>query len=59
VHGVLDMDRRESLFIIKPETVIRWHRKGFKIYLRWKSNNDAGRPRIPTEHIELIKKDCK
>jgi hypothetical protein len=47
---------RECLIIIKPETVIKWHRKGFNIYLRWKSKNDAGRPRTQKEHIELIKR---
>jgi hypothetical protein len=30
---------RESLIIIKPETVIKWHRKGFKLYWRWKYQN--------------------
>ncbi|MDP3583133.1 MAG: integrase, partial [Ignavibacteria bacterium] len=45
---------RESLIIIKPETVINWHRKGFKIYWTWKSRR-KGRPRIDTEIIQLIK----
>jgi hypothetical protein len=47
---------RESLIIIKPEAVIKWHRKGFHIYLRWKSKNDAGRPRVPKKQIELTKR---
>lgn len=40
---------KENLVIIKPETVIRWHRKRFSKYLRRQSRNDVGRPRIPTE----------
>jgi hypothetical protein len=45
---------RENLIIVKPETVINWHRKGFKIYWKWKSKR-KGRPRIETEIIQLIK----
>lgn len=50
---------RESLIIIKPETVIKWHRKGFKLYWRWKCRNSGGRPKIPQEQITLIKKMAK
>jgi hypothetical protein len=45
-----------KLVIVKPETVIRWHRKRFSEYLRRKSKNDAGRPRVPKEQIDLIRK---
>src|SRR6185369_4405843 len=38
--GVLD-----SLKILKPETVIRWHRAGFRGYWRWKSRPCGGRPK--------------
>jgi hypothetical protein len=38
--GVLD-----ALQILKPETVIRWHRAGFRAYWRWKSRPAAGGPR--------------
>ena len=44
-----------SLVILKPETVIKWHRKGFKLYWTWKSRLDGGRPKIPKEQIDLIK----
>jgi len=44
----------QSLIILKPETIINWHRKGFKLYWRWKSKR-KGRPRIETEIIQLIK----
>ena len=38
-------DWKEALVIVKPETLIGWHRKGFKLFWKWKSQ--AGRPRIP------------
>ncbi|MCX6173916.1 MAG: helix-turn-helix domain-containing protein [Ignavibacteriales bacterium] len=41
--------------IIKPATVINWHRKGFKLYWKWKSRSEGGRPKIPQEQINLIK----
>jgi len=50
---------QSSLLIIKPSTVINWHRKGFKFYWRWKCRNSGGRPKIPQEQINLIKKMAK
>jgi hypothetical protein len=47
---------KSSLLIIKPETVIRWHQQGFKLYWRWKSRSALGRPSIPQEQIDLIKR---
>jgi putative transposase len=47
---------REVLIIVKPETVIRWHRQGFKLYWRWKSKAPVGRPKIDKEIRELIGK---
>jgi transposase InsO family protein len=47
---------REVLIIVKPETVIKWHRRGFKLYLRWKSKASVGRPKIDKEIRELIKR---
>ncbi|MGA3294466.1 MAG: helix-turn-helix domain-containing protein [Candidatus Acidiferrales bacterium] len=38
--------------IVKPETLIGWHRKGFKPFWRWKSQ--AGRPRLPENIRQLI-----
>src|SRR5580700_8158329 len=43
---------RMPLVIVKPETLIGWHRKGFKLFWRWKSR--PGRPRLPREIRELI-----
>jgi hypothetical protein len=38
-------DWRSILVIVKPETVIKWHRQGFKCYWRWKSRSGrVGRP---------------
>ena len=37
-------DWRTALIVVKPETVIRWHRKGFRLYWRWKSRRRGGRP---------------
>jgi putative transposase len=44
------------LIIVKPETVIKWHRQGFKLYWRWKSKAPLGRPKIDKEIRELIKR---
>ena len=44
-----------ALAILKPETVIRWHRAGFRSYWRWKSRNRGGRPTVPPEIRELIR----
>jgi hypothetical protein len=35
--------------ILKPETIIRWHRAGFRAWWRWKSRPRGGRPRTPDE----------
>ena len=45
---------REALVIVRPDTVIRWHRKGFRLYWRWISKRGPGRPRLSAELQELI-----
>src|SRR5258707_10104401 len=40
----------DALKILKPQTVIRWHRAGFRAYWRWKSRPPRGRPETPA-HI--------
>jgi len=45
---------RSCLIIVKPETVIRWHREGFRLYWRWKSRKKPGRPKTETEIRNLI-----
>jgi putative transposase len=49
-------DWREGLIIVKPETVIKWHREGFRLYWRWKSSAPIGRPPIDKEIRELIRR---
>jgi transposase InsO family protein len=49
-------DRQNALILVKPETVIGWHRKGFKLYWTWKSRNRGGRPRIDAEIRTLIRR---
>jgi transposase InsO family protein len=44
------------LSIIRPETLVRWHRAGFRRYWRWKSNSRGGRPRIETDLRALIRR---
>src|SRR5262245_42253802 len=46
---------REALAIVKPETVIRWQRAGFRAYWRWKSRPRGGRPKVPLEIRRLIR----
>src|SRR5258708_10901115 len=38
-----------ALTIVQPETGIRWHRTGLRLYWRWKSRTRGGRPEIPGE----------
>src|SRR5271157_90978 len=45
---------KEVLVIVKPDTVVRWHRKGFRLYCRWISKRGPGRPRISAELQKLI-----
>ena len=45
----------DALQIVKPDTVIRWHRDGFRAYWRWKSGSRGGRPGTPTEIRQLIR----
>jgi len=48
---------RSALAIVQPETVIKWHRKGFKLFWRWKSMaGKPGRPSIEREVRDLIRR---
>ena len=49
-------DWQNALILVKPETVIGWHRKGFKLYWTWKSRNRGGRPPIDAEIRTLIRR---
>ncbi|MGE5499034.1 MAG: hypothetical protein ACM3Q2_13215 [Syntrophothermus sp.] len=45
---------KEKIFIVKPETVIKWHRTAFKSYWKRKSRHKEGRPKVDREVIDLI-----
>ena len=45
----------DALAIVKPDTVIRWHRAGFRFYWRWKSRCRGGRPTVPLEIRRLVR----
>lgn len=49
---------REALHIVQPETVVRWHRQGFRYYWRWKSRR-LGLPKVDPEIRELIRRMCR
>ncbi|MFH1679892.1 MAG: integrase core domain-containing protein, partial [Candidatus Eisenbacteria bacterium] len=46
---------RSSLVLVKPEAVVSWHRKGFRLYWRWKSGK-PGRPCVPKNVRDLIRR---
>jgi hypothetical protein len=57
---VVQMDRwfpsiLKVVTIVQPETLVRWHRAGFRCYWRWKSNSRGGRPPIEMELRALIR----
>jgi hypothetical protein len=47
------IDWRRVLTVVQPDTLIRWHRKGFQLFWRWKSR-PRGRPLLPTDLRRLI-----
>jgi hypothetical protein len=53
-------DWRSALAIVKPETVVAWHRAGFRLFWTWKvRHGQPGRPLIPLEVRDLIRKMCR
>src|SRR5215472_7999298 len=40
--------------VAEPETILRWHRAGFRAFWRWKSRNRAGRPKVNRSLRDLI-----
>src|ERR1022692_1967253 len=42
--------------VVQPETILRWHRAGFKVFWRWKSRNRAARPQIDRGLRDLIRR---
>ena len=49
-------DWRSALVLVKPDTVVHWHRQGFRLYWRWKSRPRAGRPGVPPAVRSLIRR---
>ena len=49
VFSCLWPDWRRSLYIVQPETVVRWHRRGFRFYWRWKSRHHWPNLRVPQD----------
>jgi transposase InsO family protein len=47
-------DWRRHLLVVRPETVVGWHRRGWRLYRRWHSRCPLGRPRLSPEVRELI-----
>jgi putative transposase len=47
-------DWRRHLILVRPETVLRWHRRGWRLFWRWRSGLHLGRPRLSPEIRELI-----
>src|SRR6266545_6447546 len=45
-----------AVTIIRPETLVRWHRAGFRRYWRWKSGSLGGRPKIAADLRALIRR---
>jgi len=45
-----------AIMVVKPETVIQWHRRGFRAYWCWKSRPRGGRPKIDREIRDLIRR---
>jgi hypothetical protein len=49
---------RDALHIVTPETVVRWHRQGFRYYWTWKSRR-SGRPKVDPAIRDLIRRMCR
>jgi len=49
---------RSAVLIVKPDTVVRWHRQGFRLYWTWKSRRGCkgGRPKVDKDVRDLIRK---
>src|SRR5262250_374044 len=46
---------RTAVVVFKPETLVRWHRSGFRLYWRWKSRRRVGRPAVRADIRDLIR----
>jgi transposase InsO family protein len=50
----LRRDWRRHLVVVTPDTVVRWHRAGWRLYWHWRSRANGGRPRLSAEVRDLI-----
>jgi len=50
----LTLNWKQSLFVVQPEMIIRWHRMAFKLYWGWKYSQRAGRPAVHPHGVRLI-----
>src|SRR5215467_2591784 len=53
---MVSVDPQVHLTIVRPETLVRWHRAGFRRYWRWKSHSIGGRPPIDADLRVLIRR---
>src|SRR5919206_2799103 len=54
VARALCRDWRRHLVVVRPESVVRWHRQAWRLVWRWRSRGPLGRPRLSVEMRELI-----
>ncbi len=50
---------KQALFIVQPETLLRWHRQGFKLLWKYKSRAMSATPKISAETVALRKRNGK
>jgi hypothetical protein len=50
---------RQHLVLVRPETVVRWHRRGWRLFWRWRSRGAIGRPRLSAEVRDLIARTAR
>jgi transposase InsO family protein len=46
----------DASIVFKPETLLRWHRRGFRLFWRWKSQRVVGRPALPADIRSLVRR---
>ncbi|MDQ3699707.1 MAG: integrase core domain-containing protein [Chloroflexota bacterium] len=51
---IVRWDWRRHLVLVRPDTVVRWHHQGWRLFWRWKARPRCGRPRLSPEVRELI-----
>ena len=49
----------DAITVVRPESIVGWHRAGLRAWWRWKSRNRGGRPKIDQELRDLIRQMCR